>query len=317
VSEHDVTFRAMGCEVRLIIGAHAGAPDPAAAACESRAWLADFDARLSRFRPDSELCSLNADRRETVPASTLLRAAVSAGVWAAQQTGGLVDPTLVDQIERAGYVSSRDTAGVDSPNVAEALRSAPPRLPASRSAATRWRQIRVDDAAGTISRPPGIRFDTGGTGKGLAADALAHRLARHSRVMIDCGGDVRVTGRDAGEQPITIEIEHPLTGDSQHSFALGGGAVATSGIARRIWRTRDGFAHHLLDPATGRPAWTGLIQATALAPTALEAETLAKAALLSGPAEARRILSHHGGAIVHDDGGVELLGALELEALAA
>jgi thiamine biosynthesis lipoprotein len=175
----------------------------------------------------------------------------------------------------------------------------------------------VDDDAGTISRPPGIRFDTGGAGKGLAADALAHRLAGHSRVMIDCGGDVRVTGRDAAERPITIEIEHPLSGESLHCFALGGGAVATSGIARRIWRTRDGFAHHLLDPATGRPAWTGLIQATALAPTALEAETLAKAALLSGPAEARRILSRQGGAIVHDDGGVELLGALDLEALAA
>jgi thiamine biosynthesis lipoprotein len=317
VSEHDVTFRAMGCEVRLIIGAQAGSPDPAAAVRESRAWLADFDARLSRFRPDSELCSLNADPRETVPASTLLRAAVAAGVWAAHQTGGLVDPSLVEQIERAGYASSQDAAGVDLPNVAEALRSAPPRRPASASAAARWRQIWVDDAAGTISRPPGVRFDTGGAGKGLAADALAHRLAGHSRVMIDCGGDVRVTGRDAGERPITIEIEHPLTGKSLHYFALGGGAAATSGITRRIWRTHDGFAHHLLDPATGRPAWTGLIQATALAATALEAETLAKAALLSGPAEARRILDHQGGAIVHDDGGVELLGALELEALAA
>jgi thiamine biosynthesis lipoprotein len=317
VSEHDVTFGAMGCEVRLIIAAHPGSPDPAAAIRESRAWLADFEARLSRFRPNSELCFLNADPRETVPASTLLRAAVSAGVWAAHQTGGLVDPNLVDQIERAGYVASRDPAGVDLPNVAEALRSAPPRRPASMSGAARWRQIRVDNAAGTISRPRGIRFDTGGAGKGLAADALAHRLAGHSRVMIDCGGDVRVTGRDAAERPITIEIEHPLSGKSLHSFALGGGAVATSGIARRIWRTRDGFAHHLLDPATGRPAWTGLIQATALAPTALEAETLAKAALLSGPAEARRILSHQGGAIVHDDGGVEVLGALTLEALAA
>jgi thiamine biosynthesis lipoprotein len=317
MSEHDVTFGAMGCAVRLIIGAEAGGPDPAAAARESRAWLADFDARLSRFRPDSELCSLNADQRESVPASALLRAAVAAGVWAAHQTGGLVDPTLVDQIERAGYVGSRDAGGVDSQSLAEAFRSAPPRRPASPSSTAGWRQIQVDDAAGTISRPPGLRFDTGGAGKGLAADALAHRLAAHSRVMIDCGGDVRVTGQDVGKRPIAIEIEHPLTGSALHSFALGGGAVATSGIARRIWRTREGYAHHLLDPATGRPAWTGLIQATALAATALEAETLAKAALLSGADEARRILNRQGGAIVHDDGRVELIGALDFEALAA
>jgi len=51
----------------------------------------------------------------------------------------------------------------------------------------------------------------------------------------------------------------------------------------RTWTTPDGrAAHHLLDPSTGRPAWTGLLTTTALAPTTLEAETLAKVALLSG-----------------------------------
>ena len=65
---------------------------------------------------------------------------------------------------------------------------------------------------------------------------------------------------------------------------LATGAVATSGLNVRLWRRADGTpAHHLLDPATGDPAWTGVVGATALAPTALEAETLAKAALLSGP----------------------------------
>ena len=32
-----------------------------------------------------------------------------------------------------------------------------------------------------------------------------------------------------------------------------------------------GHAHHLIDPASGKPAWTGLICASARAPTALEA----------------------------------------------
>ena len=79
--------------------------------------------------------------------------------------------------------------------------------------------------------------------------------------------------------------------------------MATSGIGRRSWLGSDGRpAHHLLDPATGRPAFTGLVQATALAPTALEAEVLAKAALLAGPGAARGWLPH-GGALVADDGG--------------
>ena len=81
--------------------------------------------------------------------------------------------------------------------------------------------------------------------------------------------------------------------------------MATSGIDRRLWRAPDGSPrHHLLDPATQRPAWTGVIGATALAPTATEADTLAKAALLSGPDEAARWLRRHGGLFITDDGTV-------------
>jgi thiamine biosynthesis lipoprotein len=56
----------------------------------------------------------------------------------------------------------------------------------------------------------------------------------------------------------------------------------------------------VLDPATGQPAYTGVVQVTALAPTALEGEALAKAALLSGPEGAAAWLPH-GGVIVFDD----------------
>jgi FAD:protein FMN transferase len=92
---------------------------------------------------------------------------------------------------------------------------------------------------------------------------------------------------------------------------MGAGAIATSGIDVNIWRRGDGsFAHHLLDPSTGEPAWTGLVGATALAPTALEAETLAKAAVLSGRDGARRQLAGHGGVIFADDGTAEFVGVL-------
>ncbi len=67
-------------------------------------------------------------------------------------------------------------------------------------------------------------------------------------------------------------------------------------------------AHHLLNPATGTPAFTGIVQVTALAPTATEAEVLSKAAILSGPDGAERWLEH-GGMVVFADGGVQVLPA--------
>ena len=114
----------MGSHVRLLIGEPGAGMAPAAAAAErARRFVAEFDAKLSRFKPDSELCALNADPRERVPASELLRAAVKAGLAAAERSGGLVDPTLVDEIESAGYVGSR--AGIPGAPLADALAEAP------------------------------------------------------------------------------------------------------------------------------------------------------------------------------------------------
>jgi thiamine biosynthesis lipoprotein len=169
--------------------------------------------------------------------------------------------------------------------------------------------VRLDHAAGTIRRAPGLRLDTGGTTKGLAADWAAERLAGARRLVVDCGGDLRVRVAPGGA-PYDVVVEHPLSGERAATLRVRAGAVATSGLGRRVWRgEHGGFAHHLLDPATGAPAWTGLVSATALAPTALEAEVLAKTALLQGPEGARRVLDRSGGVLVHDDGTVERVGA--------
>ncbi len=310
MAEHDVIFDAMGSHVRLLIGEPGPGMAPAPAAAEAaRRLIVEFDAALSRFKPESELCAFNDDPRERVPASELLREAVKAGLRAAERSGGLVDPTLVGEIESAGYVAS--LAGVPGAPLGAALEEAPERRPARANPARRWRGFAVDDASGTISRPPGVRFDTGGAGKGLAADLVAARLRGYSRFIVDCGGDIRIGGADALVTPYEVFVEHPLTGERAFVLRLGSGAVATSGLNVRIWRDASGrYAHHLLDPASGEPAWTGLVGATALGDTAVEAETFAKAALLSGPESGRAVLAERGGLLVHDDGQVETVGPL-------
>ncbi len=276
------SFHAMGTEIRVLVGPRIndGDPEPAAIAASIEEQLTEFDHRLSRFRPESELSRLNQDPREEVPASALLRAAVGAGLWAARRTGGLVDPTLLPQLEDAGYATTR--SGSPSAPLEPALISAPPRRPARPDPRATWRSIEVLDAECAIRRPPGVKLDSGGIGKGLAADLVARRLADYARYAVDCGGDVRVGGRLPGSEPIDLEIRHPLSGDAAEHFLLGRGAVATSGLDARLWQLPGGgHAHHLIDPESGQPAWTGLICAAARAPTALEADVLAKAALLS------------------------------------
>ena len=281
---NELCFASMGTTVRLL--APPGAPLPAV-----RDGIEALAARLTRFNPSSELSALNADPRPVVPASPLLRHAVAAALLGARRTGGLADPTLLGALEDAGYATSR--VGVAPASLRAAVRAAPPRRPATPG--VRWHDVHVDHAAGTIARPPGLRLDLGGSAKGLAADWAARRLAPHGRFAVDCGGDVRLGGtHEVGVRGARVTV------------TVTDGAIATSGLDRRVWQRPDGsYAHHLLDPSTGEPAWTGLIAATALAPTALEAEALAKAALLSGPEGARRVLAASGGIVVHDSGDVE------------
>jgi FAD:protein FMN transferase len=194
----------------------------------------------------------------------------------------------------------------------EALGGAPARRPARADPGSRWREIVVDDDSGAVVRPPGLLLDTGGTGKGLCADAVACRLGAYTRFLVDCGGDIAVGGLGAQLEPYEIDVEHPLTGERIGRIELDRGGVATSGLNVRIWQRPDGgFGHHLLDPSTGEPAWTGLIGVTALGGSALEAETLSKMALLGGAPAARRVLAEHGGMIVHDSGKVEAIGPLK------
>jgi thiamine biosynthesis lipoprotein len=289
----DESFPALGTTVRLI----AGGPAAATAAGRARADILDYHRRLSRFLPDSELVALNADPRSVVPASALLRSAVCAGLWAASISGGLVDPCLLDALEAAGYDRSHEPAAV--------IRRPEGRFRTARpDPASPWRRVGVDDDAGTITRPPGVRLDLGGTGKGHVTDLVARHFERCDDWVVDGGGDVLV----GGARP--VQIAHPLQAGPAAELDVRDCAVATSSVVSRTWLRNDGRSrHHLLDPSTGEPVRTGLLSATAVAPTTLHAETLAKVALLSGAPTARGALAAFGGVLVHDDGDVETIAA--------
>jgi thiamine biosynthesis lipoprotein len=260
--------------------------------------MLEWHAQFSRFDPSSELSRLNRDPRPSVPVSAMMVRFVEAALSAAALTDGLVDPTLVDEIESAGYVA-------DSPPPSVALTPDVACGPAHPHPDARWRAVTVDRREGTVTRPVGLRLDSGGVAKGLFGDVLAAPLRWHDSFAVSASGDLRLGG--AGRRTRAVQVISPLEEGVVHTFELVAGAVATSGITRRMWRGDHGEpAHHLLDPATGCPAFTGVIQATALAPTGVEAEARVKAALLSGPDAAPGWLAH-GGVVVYDDGSHDVV----------
>lgn len=307
--------RLMGTEVSVHLAAEpaqAAAAQASAAAC--LAWLAEVDARLSRFRPESELCRLNRAGGRWFPASALLFAAVERAVTAAHESDGLFDPTLLPQLEALGY--DRDFALIAHREVAELAPPAAPPIDAPPTAtppvaAGGWRAIALDARRQRIRLPAGVRLDLGGIAKGWAADvALAAFCGGYAGAMVNVGGDLALRGGPQPGRGWSVGIRDPreeLNPGARTQVAtitLSRGGLATSGALRRWWLRDGARQHHLLDPRTGRPTrvWIAgtdeceppahlapvgeesplLATATALAPTAAQAEVAAKVALLRG-----------------------------------
>ena len=246
-----------------------GAGATAAAPAVHRTFLGlveELEAVASRFRPDSELSGLNAAAGSWVPVSGLLRELLSTALAAAEATAGLVDPCLARYVDSAGYRSwAAGDVHVDA-------------LPAPDPAGCgAWQGIEL--AGDRVRIPRAARLDLGATGKAWLADELAERIADDTGldVVATMGGDLRALA--AGE-PWTVGIDHGIPGVPGEAFSVTDAGLATSGQGLRRWLTPSGWAHHIIDPRTGRSAASRWWAASVLAASATAANTASTAAVV-------------------------------------
>jgi thiamine biosynthesis lipoprotein len=273
------TFRAMGTDIRLI----APRNDLERVEDTARLVFAEWDAELSRFRPDSELSRLN--RGERFPVSALTLEVVRRALRWAQATDGWFDPTLGRQMRKMGY--DRPFEEMDPETDPDPLQ------PPVATPGGGWRSVTVRPDRAAIELPAGVELDLGGIAKGMAVDATLDRLQEMgvAPVLVNAGGDLAVRGVPKFPGYWSINV-----GDfaAWPPLPLVRGAVATSGTERRAWRRGGARQHHLIDPRTGTPARTGVRRVTVVADSCEAAEVAAKVALLSGPEVGRRLLEEWG-----------------------
>lgn len=148
-----------------------------------------------------------------------------------------------------------------------------------------YRKVELDLQASAV-RISGraTRIGLAGLAKGYRVDRAAEVLSRRGIVefAVDGGGDMRLAVDEGGE-PWRIAVAHPRRdGAALGTLALRSCAIATSGDYEWYFE-RDGVRHHhILDPATGRPARRS-IAATVIAPTAIDADALATGLFVLGP----------------------------------
>jgi thiamine biosynthesis lipoprotein len=248
--------------------------------------------RLTRFTTTSDLARLNADPRDGAPIRPTLAAVVDWGRAAEGLSDGVVDITLLAERLQA-----------------EGLEPGDPPSPRGARRAGRWSLERRSRGA-LVRRPHGLRFDLDGVAKGWLADRALGLLRKYAAAVVDADGDIAIR-LDGGESwrfgvADPRRPNHDLTVLELTGAAGPGGALfglATSGTSVHRW-VRDGHpTHHLIDPRSGRPARTDVVQASVLARSAREAEALAKTAVILGSAAALAALDRPGidGALILTD----------------
>jgi thiamine biosynthesis lipoprotein len=257
-SEH---FRAMGTDIDVIIEAEERPLDGFIAV---RLLFEQQEERFSRFRAGSLVSRLNAG--ETV-ADPWLTAVLELSLEAFGQTGGLFNPMILPALTRAGY--DRDFADVSG--------GAAVREPAPDASA-------CIERAGDGWRLTQGAIDLGGIVKGWTADlAVEHLAGRYGGVFVNAGGDIRCAGSEEGSSGWIVDVDGP--GGSAAWAGMIPGAIATSSVLKRRWRSASGgVAHHLIDPRTGMPAESPFVQVSVRAGSCTWAEVWAKAVLIGGHA---------------------------------
>jgi thiamine biosynthesis lipoprotein len=249
------------------------------------------DARFSRFRPESELCRVNTRAGSWVTVSRPFASLTRRALQAAEETGGLFDPTVLPALRAAGYdrdfkeVRAKAERGVAVDDEVRAIRREfRDLLIKDATACGAWRDIEL--RGDRLRLPKGAELDFGGIAKGWTVDLAAGALSGLPWAVVDAGGDLRIVG-DVAEGGLDIAVEDPQSrGVEALRVRLKSGALATTSVTVRSWGPG---AHHVIDPRTSLPALTGVLQATVWAETCTLAEVWSKAALLAGPAILDRV----------------------------
>lgn len=220
------------------------------AAYELQSLMQELNGTWSATSEGSVIGMLNAgkDPELTLEQQELLERVEELG----QRTGGAFDPTLGSVSLAWGFYGQQY------------------RLPT---------QAEIDEA---LTKP---RWDLGAAVKGYAGQRGADLLSSLDidRGVLNLGGNIQTYGNKPDGSPWQIGIQNPAGGDYLGIVSVEGTAsIVTSGSYQRYFEENGATYHHIIDPATGYPADSGLVSVTVICRDGLTADVFSTALFVMG-----------------------------------
>lgn len=219
---------------------------------ETQREVCRLDALLSRTRPDSAVSLLNAGTGLADPEVWDL---LSAATGYSGATNGAFDVTVAPVVSAWGFTTDH----YQVPDQSE-LDSLLPRVGSA--------HIHLGQES-TISLDAGTQIDLGGIAKGYASDRAEAVLAKHGvkSAKVELGGNVYVRGGKTDGSAWRVGVQDPKNpGGFVGVLSLTDAFAVTSGGYQRYFEENGRRYHHIIDPATGYPAESGLTSVTVVAP---------------------------------------------------
>lgn len=204
-----------------------------------------LDDLLSVYKENSEYSKINQMAGiEAVAVSSETLELIQKGLEAGKMTEGGFDIAIGPAVKLWGVTDSKHI-----PTPEELARIKP---------LVDMNNVIVDPSRRTVFlKLKGMRIDSGGNGKGFAADKVKIVLQKHGiqSGIVALAGDLKVFGKKPDGELWRVGISHPRKkGEVLAYLDLTDQAISTAGDYERFFERNGVIYHHIFDPRTLQPA---------------------------------------------------------------
>lgn len=295
--EHTATLLAMDTVMQVTAYGENGQ----AAVERSEELIQELDGLLSVTDTGSEI--YRANHGQAVELSGYTAELLSEAVEACISTKGALDVTIYPVVRAWGFTTGAYKVP-DAGTISALLEKVD------------YTRVQVRDAV--LELPEGVEIDLGAAAKGYAGDRVMEILRGHGVVSgkAALGGNVQVLGAKPDGSPWRVAVRDPEGGEGYAAMVeVTDRAVVTSGGYERYFE-QDGRRYcHIIDPATGYPADSGLASVTIVCESGVWADCLSTALFVMGREKAADYWRSQGGGfefiLIGEDGTVTITEGLE------
>lgn len=274
--------------------------DAQSAAVLGKQRVQELEALLSVTAEGSDLDRVNHAAGQPVELSAGTRQLLADALALCASTDGALDVTMYPVVRAWGFTTGEY------------------RVPESDELSALLERVdfaRVSLEGNTLTIPADMELDLGAVAKGFTGDQLMELFAASgvTSAIVELGGNIQTLGAKPDGSPWRVAVQSPDGGYAGALEIIDKAAVTSGGYQRYF--EQDGETYwHIMDPATGRPARSGLVSVTIVTDRGVEADGLSTALFVMGKDRAAAYWKTHPGfdfILIDEDGCVTVTEGLE------